>query len=151
MIKVTLTIVLLVILAVASLFFYKAQNSKTGAAPGLESGQLAQCPDSPNCACSEYSEDSSHYAAPINFSGSPAEDSFAAVKTAIESLGGKVVVAESHYLAATFESGFFGFVDDFEARLDEQAQLIHVRSASRVGHSDLGANLKRVNAVKSAL
>jgi len=42
------------------------------------------------------------------------------------------------------------YVDDVELRLDENKQLIHVRSASRVGHSDLGANRKRVARIRAA-
>lgn len=150
MLKISLSICLLLALAVATLFYYKALKSRSGAAPGLVSGRLTECPSSPNCICSEYPDDTAHYAAPIALVGEPGEQ-LAVVKAAIEAQGGEVVVVRSDYLAATFTSGFFGFVDDLEVRLDESARLLHLRSASRVGHSDLGANRKRVAALKAAL
>jgi uncharacterized protein (DUF1499 family) len=65
----------------------------------------------------------------------------------IEELGGKVVVADDEYVSATFASSIFGFVDDVECRLDASKEQIQIRSASRVGHSDLGVNRKRMEAL----
>lgn len=42
----------------------------------------------------------------------------------------------------------FRFVDDLEIAFDDAASAIHVRSASRVGKSDLGANRKRVETLR---
>ncbi len=55
------------------------------------------------------------------------------------------------YLAATFSSSFFGFIDDVEFRVDTQNQLIHIRSAARLGYSDFGVNKKRVNNLKTII
>jgi len=44
----------------------------------------------------------------------------------------------------------FGFVDDLEIRIDAEVSVIHLRSASRVGKSDLGANRKRVEMIKKS-
>ena len=57
--------------------------------------------------------------------------------------GGEVSVAREEYIAATFSVSLFGFIDDVECRLDTSKNRIHIRSASRVGHSDLGVNKKR--------
>jgi uncharacterized protein (DUF1499 family) len=57
---------------------------------------------------------------------------------------------DAHYLAATYHSRLFRFVDDLELRLDPGAGLIHVRSASRVGHADFGANQRRVKRLARA-
>jgi uncharacterized protein (DUF1499 family) len=54
------------------------------------------------------------------------------------------VLSTGDYLAATFRTPLLGFIDDLEARLDREAGVIQLRSASRVGHSDLGANRKRI-------
>jgi uncharacterized protein (DUF1499 family) len=62
----------------------------------------------------------------------------------IEELGGEVVLTDDEYIAATFSSSLFGFVDDVECRLEASQKRIQVRSASRVGHSDLGVNRDRV-------
>jgi uncharacterized protein (DUF1499 family) len=42
-----------------------------------------------------------------------------------------------------------GYVDDVEFR--KAADGVHVRSASRVGYGDMGANKKRVEALRAAL
>ena len=43
------------------------------------------------------------------------------------------------------------FVDDIDAILDAEAGLIHIRSASRIGHSDFGVNRKRIEALRQQL
>jgi len=44
-----------------------------------------------------------------------------------------------------------GFVDDVEFMADPAAGLVHVRSASRLGLSDLGVNRDRIETLRSAL
>jgi len=44
-----------------------------------------------------------------------------------------------------------GFVDDVEFHKDDINQVIHVRSASRLGKSDLGVNRKRVEEIRQQL
>ena len=51
----------------------------------------------------------------------------------------------------TFTSAVFRFVDDVEFEVDEAARVVHVRSASRVGRGDFGANRKRVEAIRAKL
>ena len=60
-----------------------------------------------------------------------------------------IISQEDNYLHATFTSKLFRFVDDVELLLD--GDKVHVRSVSRVGYSDLGANRKRVEAIRAAL
>ena len=55
-----------------------------------------------------------------------------------------------NYLHYTFKTWPIPFIDDVEFLFDEEAKLIHYRSASRVGHSDLGANSKRMAKVVMA-
>lgn len=64
--------------------------------------------------------------------------------------GIKVIRQDQHYLHAECESKNFRFVDDFEMFYDRQNDVIHVRSASRLGRSDLGVNRKRVEDLRSA-
>jgi uncharacterized protein (DUF1499 family) len=63
-------------------------------------------------------------------------------------MGGSVQVEHDSYLAATFTSSIFGFVDDLEIRVDSERKTIHLRSASRVGHGDGGVNRKRTERLK---
>ncbi|MHC1711923.1 MAG: DUF1499 domain-containing protein [Solidesulfovibrio sp.] len=62
---------------------------------------------------------------------------------------GKYVVVDvtERYLHATQSSLRFGFVDDIEFLYDPAAGLLHARSASRVGYSDLGVNRRRLETI----
>ena len=42
-------------------------------------------------------------------------------------------------------------IDDVEFGFDPAAPVIQVRSASRIGESDLGVNRKRIEAARAAL
>lgn len=65
--------------------------------------------------------------------------------------GAKVVKSEPDYLYAQFTTPLMKFVDDVEFWYDPAAQVIQVRSASRIGKGDRGLNRKRVEAVRAAL
>ena len=65
-------------------------------------------------------------------------------------MGGRIRAEETGYLAGTFTSSIFRFVDDLEVRIDSDRNTVHLRSASRVGRSDLGANRKRVERLKAS-
>jgi uncharacterized protein (DUF1499 family) len=58
-----------------------------------------------------------------------------------------VVDATARYIHATQSSLRFGFVDDIEFLYDPAAGLLHARSASRVGYSDLGVNRRRLETI----
>ncbi len=147
---VILIILILLVLAVVVLFAVKGSQSRTGKALGMDNGQLQACPNKPNCVNSEFANDTEHYTPAISLDNSQLDSAETAAKQALESLGGTIKTQSNGYIAAEFTSSIFGFVDDFELRLDRANQQLHLRSASRVGHSDLGANAKRVNAFKAA-
>jgi uncharacterized protein (DUF1499 family) len=128
-------------------FAMLGHGSRSGEAPGLISGSLASCPEKPNCVCSEFDEDTAHYIAPLDYSGAPSGKAWGDILKIIKELGGEVTVANDAYIAATFSSSLFGFVDDLECRLEPSQERIQIRSASRVGHSDLGVNQQRVEAM----
>ena len=76
----------------------------------------------------------------------------AKLKGAIESLGKtKIITATDNYLYAEFTSALMGFVDDVEFLVDDGAKVIQVRSASRLGESDLGVNRKRIETIRTQL
>ena len=62
-----------------------------------------------------------------------------------------LVTEKENYLHYEFTSFVFRFVDDVEFLVDVDQQQIDFRSASRVGHSDLGANAKRMRKITSLL
>jgi len=65
--------------------------------------------------------------------------------------GARVVRSESDYLYAQFTTPLLKFVDDVEFWFDPAANVVHVRSASRVGRGDLGENRRRIEAIRIAL
>ena len=76
----------------------------------------------------------------------------AKIKTIVEAMpGAHVVESKPDYLYAQVTTALMKFVDDVEFWFDPVAQVVQVRSASRVGKSDLGVNRKRVEAVRAAL
>lgn len=110
---------------------------------GVQAGHLQPCPDRPNCVSSQ-SPDPEHFVAPILFEGS-ARQAMQTLKQAIDdSPRAEVIRADDNYLYAEFTSKLMGFVDDVEFYFDNQTKRIEVRSASRLGESDLGVNRKRV-------
>jgi uncharacterized protein (DUF1499 family) len=111
--------------------------------------RLAPCPKSPNCV-SSLAPDDEHRVDPIRFRGDPAA-ALARLRAVIEAMPRAVVTrSDADSLHAQFTSWLLRFVDDVDAAVDPDAGVIHVRSASRVGYSDLGVNRKRVEAIRAA-
>lgn len=133
----------LLIVAITIWFTVLGKLSQSGTSPGLVDGKLTQCPDKRNCVCSEYPQDSRHFIEPVRL-GIINESTLETIKTVLQDMGGTIKQQEENYLAATYSSDIFGFVDDLEIRLVPDKQLIHIRSGSRVGDSDLGVNRKRI-------
>jgi uncharacterized protein (DUF1499 family) len=117
---------------------------------GLSAGHLGDCPASPNCVSSE-ATDTEHFIEPLAYRGQP-EAVFKALRSVVAELPRtEVMEATDRYLYVQFTSQWLGFVDDVEFALDPAAQHIDVRSASRLGESDLGVNRKRVETIRAAL
>jgi len=146
--KIFLILVILLILSCTAYFIYLGFKSQTGEATGLINSQLSACPDTPNCICSEYPADHAHYAEAIQFKAVNESEIQHAIKNSIEKTGGVISNVKANYISATYTSSIFRYVDDFEVRIDLDNRLLHIRSASRVGRSDFGANLKRIDAFK---
>ena len=109
---------------------------------------LEPCPSSPNCICSQSdASDEQHYMAPLAYAG-PTDQAIAAIAEVIGAASGASVTSTSvDRVDAVFVTRIFRFKDDVSFLVDESEQKIHFRSASRVGHSDLGANRKRLDAL----
>ena len=119
---------------------------------GLNNGQLTKCPGTPNCVNSQV--DDKYHIQPLIFNGN-IEEAQAKLLTILEGFkNAKIVVNEDNYIRAEFTSKLFRFVDDVEFYFpvtEEKEITIHLRSASRVGHSDLGANRKRMEQFRALL
>ena len=123
--------------------------SQSDEANGLVGDRLTQCPDTPNCVCSEFKQDAVHSIDPLVISAGDAAQIMVRLKTIIREMGGSIHAEKADYLAATFTSSIFRFVDDLEIRIDSGQKMVHLRSASRVGHGDGGVNRNRVERLKN--
>lgn len=63
----------------------------------------------------------------------------------------RIVGFEGDYLRAEFTTPLMKFTDDAEFWLDREAGMVQVRSASRLGERDFGANRQRVEAIRARL
>ncbi len=126
--------------------------SRQAPALGLQTGKLQPCDARPNCVCSEYgaAQSDARWVSALDAKGLTAEQAWAGARHAIAATGGEIVREEHGYLRAEYVSALVRFVDDLELRWDATQQVLHLRSASRVGHSDLGVNRKRVAALREA-
>ena len=104
--------------------------------------QLKECPDSPNCVSTQ-TQQKDKKMDPIPFELDPQEVK-KVIKDVVEGLPRTELQSEStHYLHYIFKSKIFGFTDDVEFLIDADKKLIHFRSASRTGYSDMGVNKER--------
>lgn len=111
------------------------------------SGKLSPCPASPNCV-SSLSTDRKHAVDPLRYTGGR-DDARQKILAVLKTLGRfRIVQEDSDYIHAEFKSRIFKFVDDVEFLFADEDGVIHIRSASRVGYSDLGANRKRVEHIR---
>lgn len=115
-----------------------------------KAGKLPPCPESPNCVSSD-APPGSHFIAPFMIVGDPAKAWQAVVQTVSTWPRTRVVAEGPTFLEAERRSALLRFVDDLELRLRAAEAEIAVRSASRLGWSDMGVNRKRVEALRAAL
>ena len=113
------------------------------------SAELKPCPGSPNCV-SSLATDKDHHIAALRFTV-PASEALVRLKQVLLAEPRTTIVKEEGgYVHAEARSFLFRFVDDVEFQFDNDKQVIHVRSASRTGYSDLGVNRRRVERIRKA-
>ena len=113
---------------------------------GLKDGYLRPCPSSPNCVNSMVNEDEVHRIEPFRGVSLVELRELLQNEESVE-----IVTDHENYLHAEFTSLIMRFVDDVEFFSIAEEQVIHVRSASRLGSSDLGANRHRVEGLRTKL
>lgn len=118
------------------------------AAKGLKDAELAPCGESPNCV-SSFDQRSDFYIEPIPYANH-LTDAKLGLGVWFQDRGDvRVLETTENYMHAVFEIPFFGWKDDVELYFKEAEKRIYVRSASRVGYSDLGVNRNRVEEIRS--
>ena len=143
--------ILLIVLICAGLLLIMARllnaNFSKSVAQGLNAdGQLFECAKTPNCV-SSLTDISEKKVPPFVISKDSDWDFLLAMIT--RQSGKKPIAQTDHYAHFEFTTPLLGFRDDLELWYDQTHQLAHVRSQSRVGKSDLGANQKRVEFLHS--
>ena len=116
----------------------------SGTKPG-SIGQFIDCPDKPNCISSK-SMISAHMLSPLEYKGTKLEAKETLLKVLESMPRTRVSTNTENFLHIEFTSKIFRFVDDVEFYFDEP-EMIHFRSASRVGQSDMGVNRDRMNEI----
>jgi uncharacterized protein (DUF1499 family) len=158
MIKISLAVASVILIAIASLFIYLSSSDQplfafSGSTPtnlGITDGKLATCLTTSNCVSSQ-ATDPQHYIAPIPYKSSTPE-AYTQVKQLLESQKRTQIITQTdNYIYATATSHLMGFVDDVEFYFNPETKLIDVRSASRIGESDLGVNRQRIEQIRAEI
>lgn len=136
----------IVFLLLFSLVILARLSTSSSPRVGLKNGRLQNCPRSRNCV---NTEDKTNLA--IHFPKYEERQAWLHLADSIQALGGYTVVVEDDYLRSEFHSRWFGFIDDVEARIDKRNNVIHLRSASRIGYSDFGVNRRRIEKIRSKM
>lgn len=155
----TLAIVFVAFLSLAAAFVLAGQLGLLQGQPprdlGVRNGRLKPPSDTPNSVSSQADLYPDHpqrsYAAiaPLSFTGDAdmAMQRLAAILKATEHT--VLVTQQPDYLYAQCSTPLLRFTDDLELWLDRNAGVIHLRSASRLGHGDLGANRARIEKLRA--
>ncbi|WP_316896917.1 DUF1499 domain-containing protein [Pseudodesulfovibrio indicus] len=145
--KYLLILLAVVLLAAIGLLALSFISARVPDGLGVTNGGLADCPDRDNCVASEASVPGKRVP-PIPATGTEGEvmDRLA---EAVQRLGGEVAERRGGYLRAVFTSRLWRFRDDLECLYRPGKGVIEVRSAARVGYSDLGVNRRRVEDLRT--
>ena len=115
---------------------------------GYSAGKFAPPAWKPNSVSSTVEKSDAHVIEPLKFSGASAEAWKKLQGIVKGSPRVSIVTDQPGYFYAEFKSAGMGFVDDVEFALDEAANAIQVRSASRLGIRDLGVNRARIELIR---
>jgi len=137
-----------VIIAMGAIVVYMViKNNLTPKNLGVNNGKLSKMPNKPNAVSSQTDEKDKQIEA-MEFKENLAGSKEHIIK-AIEIYGNaKIIKNENNYIYAVFTTGKMKYHDDVEFYFDESEKLIHVRSASRIGYSDMGLNRERYNKLR---
>lgn len=117
---------------------------------GVSEGRLSPCPSSPN-AVSSQSESEEHRVTPLPAGGTPADSMMRCRAACLAEPGTRLVSESDSYLRFEVVTRWWRFIDDLECLYDPVSNVIQVRSSSRIGHSDLGTNRRRVERIRRRL
>ncbi|MEB3182721.1 MAG: DUF1499 domain-containing protein [Nostocaceae cyanobacterium] len=117
---------------------------------GVNNGHLTSCPASPNCVVSQNASPKQAIEPIIyHVDHDKAREILLKVLSVVPRT--QVVEQTDNYIHALSKSRIFKFIDDVEFYLPANESVIHMRSASRIGESDLGVNRRRLEQIRLAL
>lgn len=122
---------------------------------GVHEGKLSPPAMSPNSISSQtdlYPDHPQRKAAaiaPFNYTGPQTLAMEKLLQTLTATPGVKVVESKADYVYAQASTPLMKFTDDLEFLFDPTEQRIQLRSASRLGYSDLGANRARMEDIRA--
>jgi uncharacterized protein (DUF1499 family) len=158
--RIAMHLVIWIALAVVAVLLAARMGVFSGKAPtniGVQGGKLKPPAATPNSVTSQADlwpdaprrDDARIVAIALQGDGKATIDKIAAV---IEDLpGSHIAERRDDYLYAQFTTPLMRFVDDVEFWFDPAAGVVHVRSASRVGHKDFGVNRARIENIRARL
>ena len=116
---------------------------------GVTNGQLQPVEDKPNSVSSQ-TDIQRNCMEPIPYSDNrlQSRSKIKAIVTNMKRI--ELVEEKDDYLHYVETSKVFKFKDDVEFYFDDSNQVIQFRSKSRVGHTDLGVNRKRMKKITDA-
>ncbi|MGR9050995.1 DUF1499 domain-containing protein [Halobacillus faecis] len=113
---------------------------------GVKNGRLSDCPNSPNCVSTQTDQEEKKMTS-LTFS-KDMETTKSLIKEILSERQRTTIETENeNYIHGVVESKWMKFKDDVEFYLDQKEEVVHFRSASRVGYSDFGVNKKRMQAI----
>ncbi|MFQ3323730.1 MAG: hypothetical protein ACI90U_001553 [Pseudomonadales bacterium] len=108
---------------------------------------VAPCGSFPNCV-SSVNDSASSYVKPLPST----QKQWLELKQWIgKQAGWELMIDDANFLYVVVTTPTLRFKDDLQLLFINQQQLIHVRSSSRLGISDMGVNAKRVEALRQQL
>lgn len=131
------------------------QGVFTGTPPtdlGVHETQLSGCPTSPNCvSTTAASDDGEHYIMPLAYTAEQGAVLAQLVAVLKNQPRTEIIEQTDNYILVEFTSRLMGFVDDAEFYFLPDGHTIAMRSAARMGESDLGVNRRRLEQFRLAL
>lgn len=144
------SIIFAILITLIGSLIFPAATWAASSTLGVDNGHLSSCPASDNCVVSQ-NADSKHTINPITYhlDRNAAREILLKVISVVPRT--EIVEQTPNYIHALSKSRIFKFVDDVEFYLPPNESVIHLRSASRVGESDLGVNRRRMEQIRLAL
>ncbi len=133
---------IIALLLTLTLLALLVKNNITPTNLGMTNGSFARLPRTPN-AISSQTSDLRKKVDPFPFNQNLTE-SKNSLKIILATFKGMDILHESkNYIHAVSTSATMHFHDDIEFFFDERSKVVHFRSASRIGYSDMNINRKR--------